>query len=152
MRHEVPQFIDIEDKLFGPFTFFQGLYLLGGFFGGFIIFYLLDWIFPGLPTILKVTAGVPLFAFGVALAFLKINKRSFLKYLEAIFYFLLNPKRYIWKKKEKKKKEIDLDNDFRLPGDNIEEKSYMIQNEDYKIKNKRSRIKDLANSLDMEVD
>jgi len=40
MRHEVPQFIDIEDKIFGPLTFFQGLYLLGGFFGAFSVFYL----------------------------------------------------------------------------------------------------------------
>jgi hypothetical protein len=40
MRHEVPQFIDIEDKIFGPLTFLQGLYLIGGFFGAFSVFYL----------------------------------------------------------------------------------------------------------------
>ncbi len=30
MRFEVPQFIDVEDKIFGPFTFKQFLYLAGG--------------------------------------------------------------------------------------------------------------------------
>jgi len=29
MRFEVPQFIDVEDKLFGPLTFTQFVYLAG---------------------------------------------------------------------------------------------------------------------------
>jgi len=32
---------------------------------------------------LKASFGVPIFALGVALAFVKINKRSFVKYMEA---------------------------------------------------------------------
>ena len=30
MRFEVPQFIEIEDKIFGPFTWKQFVYLAGG--------------------------------------------------------------------------------------------------------------------------
>ena len=30
MRFQVPQFIDIEDKIFGPLTFKQFVYLAGG--------------------------------------------------------------------------------------------------------------------------
>jgi len=30
MRFKVPQFIDIEDKIFGPFSFKQFVYLAGG--------------------------------------------------------------------------------------------------------------------------
>ena len=30
MRFEVPQFIEVEDKIFGPFTWKQFIYLAGG--------------------------------------------------------------------------------------------------------------------------
>jgi len=30
MRFEVPQFIEVEDKIFGPFTWKQFIYLMGG--------------------------------------------------------------------------------------------------------------------------
>ena len=30
MRFEVPQFVDIEDKIFGPLTFKQFIYIAGG--------------------------------------------------------------------------------------------------------------------------
>ena len=83
MRHEVPQFIDIEDKILGPFTFMQGLYLLGGFFGAFIIYYLIGRVFPEAGFIIKTVPGIPILAFGLALAFLKINEQPFIKYLEA---------------------------------------------------------------------
>ena len=36
MQFQVPQFIEIEDKIIGPFTGRQFAFLLGGFGGGFI--------------------------------------------------------------------------------------------------------------------
>ena len=30
MRYQVPQFIEVEDRIFGPFTFRQFIYLAGG--------------------------------------------------------------------------------------------------------------------------
>ena len=30
MRFQVPQFIEVEDKIFGPFTFKQFIYIAGG--------------------------------------------------------------------------------------------------------------------------
>ena len=151
MRHEVPQFIDIEDKIFGPLTFFQGLYLLGGFFGAFSIFYIVGLAWNDAPMFLKASFGVPIFALGVALAFVKINKRSFVKYMEAWFYYSISPKKYIWQKQENKKK-VDINNDdFILPGES-NKTSYAIQNNDYKTKNNRSRLKSLAHSLDMDMD
>ena len=38
MRFEVPQFIDIEDKIIGPLTWRQFIYLGGGVGGAVVIF------------------------------------------------------------------------------------------------------------------
>lgn len=151
MRHEVPQFIDIEDKIFGPLTFLQALYLVGGFFGGFSIYYVIGMFFPDAPFFIKAAFGMPLLAFGIALAFVEINKRTFIKYIEAWFYYSVSPKKYIWQKqKDVKAREVDLDEDFRLPGEG-RETTYAVQNKDYQTNNKRSRLKDLASTLDMET-
>jgi hypothetical protein len=83
MRHEVPQFIDIEDKIIGPLTFLQFLYLVGGFFGSFTIYKLILYIFPKIGFVIPLSLGMPIFAFGIALAFVKVNGRSFVRYVEA---------------------------------------------------------------------
>jgi hypothetical protein len=94
MRFEVPQFIDIEDKIFGPLTFKQFVYLAGAA-GVAVVF----WIF--VPKLI----GIPLIAvflgLGVALAFYKINNKPFIFFLESAFRFLLSHKLYIWKKEAK---------------------------------------------------
>ena len=123
----------------------QGIYLAGGFFGGFILFYGIGLLFPDASFIIKIIPGIPIFAFGAALAFIKINRRPFIKYLESMFYYYLHPKRYSWKKKDSKKN--------RNSGHKIahEEMVYHIQNEDYTKLSKRSKLKDIANILDMDV-
>ena len=101
MQFQVPQFIDIEDKIFGPFTFKQFVYLAGG--AG-IIFVL----YKVLPFFLAVLLGLPLGAFAFALAFYKINNKPFIYIVEAYINYLSQNKLYIWKKvknKEKKKEE-----------------------------------------------
>ena len=143
MRYEVPQFIDIEDKLFGPLTFMQGLYLAGGFGGAFVFFWGIGKIFPDAGFIIKIIPGIPIFAFGAALAFLEVNKRPLIKYLEAWFYYLIHPKRYNWKKKERKQ-------NINTGRVKHEETIYQIANEDYTKLSKRSKIKDIANILDMD--
>ena len=44
MRFEVPQFIEIEDKIFGPLTWKQFIYLAGGAGFGVIAFFLLPFV------------------------------------------------------------------------------------------------------------
>jgi len=93
MRFQVPQFIDVEDKIFGPFTLKQAIYLAGGamvavgaitFFG----------LFFGL------LLSAPIVVLALALAFYKINNRPFIHTLESAFKYFTANKLYIWKKSE----------------------------------------------------
>lgn len=96
MQFRVPQFIDVEDKLFGPLTFRQFLYLIGS---GAIAF--IFWSFIPIKFI-ALFFVVPVFAFGAALAFVKINNRPFLYTVEAAFNYYIKDRLYIWKKVPKK--------------------------------------------------
>lgn len=91
MRFAVPQFIDVEDKLFGPLTLKQFIYLAGGL-GVAIVLYFLLGIF------VAILIGGPFVALACALAFFKVNNRSFVVTLESAFYFTLRHKLYLWKK------------------------------------------------------
>jgi hypothetical protein len=93
MRFKVPQFIDVEDKLFGNLTLKQFIYLAGG--GG--LAYL---SFRFIPGFLAIIIGAALALFGVALAFYKMNDRPFILTLEAMFKYIIKPRLYLWKKKE----------------------------------------------------
>ncbi len=141
MRYEVPQFIDIEDKLFGPFSFKQAVYVIGGGGGAFAIFRILTMLFPWMPIPLVLTVAVLPLAFGAALAFVKINRRPFIKFLEAYLRYLMGSKRYIWKKSARKKQTIKQKRQEPQP---------MSVNQEYVPKINRSKLKDLALSLDME--
>ena len=143
MRYDVPQFIDIEDKIIGPFTFKQSIYLAGSAGVGFIIFSTLSNLSFEIPFILKIILSVPPMALGAALAFLKINKRKLIFYLESFFKYMINPKQYVWKKKDKKAK---------VRGHKQIEKQAVNVNPQYVPKVTKSKIKDLALSLDMELD
>jgi heme/copper-type cytochrome/quinol oxidase subunit 1 len=92
MRFEVPQFIEIEDKIFGPLTWRQFLYLGGGV-GMSIVMFLT------LPFIIFAIFGLPLALLAGALAFYPINNRPFSFFLEAIFNFVLSQRLYIWRQK-----------------------------------------------------
>jgi hypothetical protein len=95
MRFQVPQFIDIEDKIFGPLTLKQFIYLVGGGGAIFILYTLL-------PLPLTIIFGIPLSAFTLALAFYTVNNQPFIKVVENAFYYLLSNKLYLWKKQERK--------------------------------------------------
>jgi hypothetical protein len=97
MRFAVPQFIDVEDKIFGPLTFRQFVYLAGG--GG--LAYVLYKIVPGF---FGIVAALPVAVFAVALAFVKVNEKPFINIIEAAFNYMVKDKLYIWKHNEEKKK------------------------------------------------
>ena len=145
MRHDVPQFIDIEDKIIGPFTFKQAIYLAGALGAGFIIFSTLSKLSFNIPFIIKIILSAPPVALGVALAFLKMNRRKLIFYLEALFKYMINPKKYVWRKKDKKV-------DTRERKQKEETEQPVNVNPQYVPKVTKSKIKDLALSLDMELD
>lgn len=97
MHFQTPQFIEVEDKIFGPLTLKQFLYLIGG---GAVIFLL----YAFLPFFLFIIFAIPAAAFSGALAFYKMNGQPFIKTVEKSIRYLMNPKIYIWRRMEKKKK------------------------------------------------
>jgi len=91
MRFQVPQFIEVESKIFGPLTLKQFIYLAGG--AG-IIFLL----YISLPFFLTLVFGLPVAALAIALAFYKVNNQPFIKVIENALRFSSASKVYIWKK------------------------------------------------------
>lgn len=96
MNYQVPQFIEVEDKLFGQLTFKQFLYLAGG--GGlcFAIYRFVTFL-PLALLFIAIVAGI-----SIALAFFKINSKPLIFILEAAFGYLTHSKLYLWKKVDKK--------------------------------------------------
>ena len=130
MRFQVPQFIEVEDKIFGPFTFKQFIYIAGGI-GACVL------LFTFLPKFLAVLLSTPIAALTGALAFYKFNGKPFINLVEAFFKYSITNKLYIWKKEEKK---------LEPSTKNLEPSS--IQ-QVYVPKLSESKLKDLSWSLDI---
>jgi hypothetical protein len=99
MKFQVPQFIEVEDKIFGPFTFKQFVYLVGGAGSVYILWSLF-------PPFLAIIFIVPVAGLALALAFYNMNGRPFIVSLEAGLEYYLKNKLYIWKKVESTKPKI----------------------------------------------
>ncbi len=91
MQFRVPQFIDIEDKIFGPFTLKQFAYIIGALGFSFII-----WTFISNRLIAFILI-LPVAGLFVALAFVKVNERPFVDMLESAFKYITSSKIYTWK-------------------------------------------------------
>ncbi len=97
MQFQVPQFIEVEDKIFGPLTFKQFIYLGGGIGGCYILFRVLPLLIAA--PLIAVVGGL-----AVGLAFFQINGRPLIIGLENAFFFLLRGKLYLWDNTRKQKK------------------------------------------------
>ena len=95
MKFQVPQFIEIEDKIFGPLTLKQFIYLAGGGGISFVIYSIIPYIVVALFLI------IPVMFFSVALAFYKVNGKPFIFVVESAFKYTLSNKLYLWQKREK---------------------------------------------------
>lgn len=93
MEYQVPQFIEVEDKIFGPLSLKQFIYIAGGV--GICVVALLY-----LPFILGLLIAVPVGAFTAALAFYKVNNKSFVEILEAALTYYTGGRLYLWKKQD----------------------------------------------------
>ncbi|HEY0011045.1 MAG TPA: PrgI family protein [Candidatus Paceibacterota bacterium] len=93
MEYQVPQFIEVEDKIFGPLSLKQFIYLAGGI--GLCAILVLS-----LPLMVGIVLALPVAAFSGALAFYKINNKSFVDIIEAAITFYTKDRLYLWKKQE----------------------------------------------------
>jgi hypothetical protein len=98
MQYQVPQFIEIEDKIFGPLTFKQFAYVAGGGAMCFVAYKFL-------PIFLSIFIIVPVGGLSLALAFYNINNRPFIFMVESAVKFFFSKKLYLWQKTENKKEE-----------------------------------------------
>src|SRR3989344_7974537 len=91
MQYQVPQFIDVEDKIVGPLTLKQFIYIAIAFIIDFILFFTLQmWLWF---IIASCIGGV-----AVALAFVKFNGRSFGILLIAALSSFWKPRTSTWQK------------------------------------------------------
>lgn len=95
MHYQVPQFIEIEDKIFGPLTLRQFIYLAGG--GGLCLIF-----FSLLPIYLTIALAIPVMAISAGLAFFHVNGRPLIHAVEHAFGYFLRHKLYLWKQRQSK--------------------------------------------------
>lgn len=130
MRFQVPQYIEVEDKIFGSLTFKQFIYIAGGVG-------LCTLLFTFLPNFLAFILSAPVAALAGALAFYKYNDKPFINLLESFFKYSTTNKLYVWKKEEKAPQASATVN----PGGPIDQI--------YVPKLSDSKLKDLSWSLDV---
>jgi len=128
LEFQVPQFIDIEDKIFGSLTVKQFIYVGGGLGAAYLVY-----AFGGF--FLAIIFGSPFVALGFALAFYKYNEQPFIKVMENFFNYNVSEKVYIWKQPPPEKKEAEV----------VETPIKMVEVSPIS----RSRLKDLSWSLDI---
>ena len=131
MQFQVPQFIEVEDKIFGPLTLKEFLYLGGGI--GISVVLILFVPFK----IISIPLALLFMAFSLALSFYKVNGKPFVNTLEAAIYYWLGGKLYIWKKVDKKP--------TQKPEEMVRQAQSMIS----VPKLSESKLKDLTWSLDI---
>lgn len=93
MDYQVPQFIEVEDKIFGPFTLKQFIYLAGG--AGIVAILVFS-----LPLFIAIVLSIPIAGFSFALAFYKINGKPFVEILEHGVNYLIGKRLYLWRKEK----------------------------------------------------
>ena len=97
MQFQIPQFIEVEDKIFGPLTFRQFVYVAGGLGSSYLVFRVLPFLIalPIIGAILGLAA---------ALAFMQYNGRPFIIAIEHAFFYIMHPKLYLWNNERKRQR------------------------------------------------
>ncbi|MDO8443729.1 MAG: PrgI family protein [Candidatus Azambacteria bacterium] len=135
MQYQVPQFVDLEDRIIGPLTLKQFLYL--AFAGAFIFVF---WFL--LNFYVWLIISIPIAAAAAAFAFLKINDRPFVYFFLSFVRYFSKPKLYIFSSKPPE-----------LPSVETRERSPLQQNSTSAPgRLTPSKLKELALNLDIGFD
>jgi hypothetical protein len=103
MKFQVPQFIETEINIIGPFTLKQFLWVAAG-----AVFLFLDFtLFKG---IIAIIIAIPIAGIAGALAFLKIDDMPLINYITNLISFSFGKKQYIYTNESRQ-------NDILIPGD-----------------------------------
>ncbi len=133
MQYQVPQFIDIEDRIIGPLTLKQFMYLAGAAAVMLISWFLFTFWFWFL-------TSIPVVAFALALAFFKVNGRPFIFFIFSFFAYIFRPRLYVWTQKREQASKPETQ--ITAP---VAEEKPVPQEE----KVSRSRLRELALNLDI---
>ena len=133
MQYQVPQFIDIEDRIIGPLTLKQFMYLAGAaamMLIGWFLFTFWFWFLTSIPVV----------AVALAFAFLKINGRPFVFFIFSFFAYIFRPRLYVWTQKSEEARKIEETALAPKPEEKPAPQEEKIS---------RSRLRELALSLDI---
>lgn len=103
MQYKVPQKIDLEDKIIGPLTLKQFIYLLAGGMIDFVIYSTSQSFFAWVLIVL-----VSLIA--LAFTFVQIEDQPFSYLVSSFMSFLLRPKIRLWDKRGKVERMVEFEN------------------------------------------
>ncbi len=95
MLYKVPQKINLEDKVIGPLTFRQFLYLLAGGVPSFVIAKILEKL--GLSFALGIFLTFPIWLPAIFLSFGKFQEQNIDQILVAFLSFVRSPKVFVWR-------------------------------------------------------
>lgn len=128
-QYQVPQFIDIEDRIIGPLTLKQFIYLAFAAAILFVFWFLLKFY-------IWILIALPVTAMALSFAFLKINDRHFVYFFLAAISYFIKPRLYLFR------------NVLEAPLEKTEKGEIPESEIPKEEKVTRSRLKELALSLD----
>jgi len=115
MQFQVPQFIETEDKIVGPLSFKQFIYIGAAVGLSLLLFFTVRfWLW--------VTLSLPLILLGVSLALIKVNGQDMARVLVSAASFYWRPRLYVWHSENPRmvKSESSLKSLFGSTGDSLE--------------------------------
>lgn len=139
MQYQVPQFIEVEDRIIGPLTLKQFIYLAGSA-GLCVVFFF------NLPFVVALLLGLPVAGLGGALAFYKVNGKPFIEILEAGFNYLFGKKLFLWRRHDPTLSELQTA--AQAAAKEAEARAAAEQAAKTEPKLTRSKLSELAWSLD----
>lgn len=89
MQFQVPQFIETEDKIVGPLSIRQFIFIAAACGIGIMLYFALQlWLW--------IIIAVPILLLGISFAFVKVNGQPFSKIMANMMAFYWKPQSYLW--------------------------------------------------------